>query len=213
MGRRNKRPHREENSTDSTTNSVCRPGSKAKSLKTLGTSQGWVTWISAELLFQRVCGMTEKTSFLVLKFSLTLQVLLDRQKLWHTKISQRTGPMPCKLHTKKNKITFKHIFSPRKGFFCFLAQEMAWIFPSVPRTPKPPGTKTPLNKKEEVSWINLSIHFTFALHLSQSSEKKWGSQNKLHHNALRLVWTEDAQWNNPSRFAYKPQPWCFIEQL
>lgn len=34
---------------------------------------------------------------------------------------------------------------PRNGFFCFLAQEMAWIFPSVPRTPNPPGTRMPLN--------------------------------------------------------------------
>lgn len=33
---------------------------------------------------------------------------------------------------------------PRKGFFCFLAQLMAWIFPSVPLTPKPPGTRMPL---------------------------------------------------------------------
>ena len=36
---------------------------------------------------------------------------------------------------------------PKKGFFCFRAQEMAWIFPSVPRTPNPPGTSTPLCKK------------------------------------------------------------------
>ena len=36
---------------------------------------------------------------------------------------------------------------PKKGFFCFLAQLMAWILPSVPRTPKPPGTNTPLPSK------------------------------------------------------------------
>lgn len=33
---------------------------------------------------------------------------------------------------------------PRNGFFWFLAQLMAWIFPSVPLTPKPPGTRMPL---------------------------------------------------------------------
>lgn len=33
---------------------------------------------------------------------------------------------------------------PKKGFFWFLAQLMAWIFPSVPLTPKPPGTRMPL---------------------------------------------------------------------
>lgn len=38
-------------------------------------------------------------------------------------------------------------FLPRKGFFCFRAQEMACIFPSVPRTPNPPGTSTPLFKR------------------------------------------------------------------
>ena len=36
---------------------------------------------------------------------------------------------------------------PKKGFFCFRAQEIAWIFPSVPRTPNPPGTSTPLCKR------------------------------------------------------------------
>lgn len=39
-------------------------------------------------------------------------------------------------------------FSPKKGFFCFLAQEIAWILPSVPRTPNPPGTSTPLHRDE-----------------------------------------------------------------
>lgn len=33
---------------------------------------------------------------------------------------------------------------PRNGFFCFLAQLIASILPSVPLTPKPPGTNTPL---------------------------------------------------------------------
>lgn len=35
---------------------------------------------------------------------------------------------------------------PRKGFFWFLAQLMAWIFPSVPLTPNPPGTRMPLKR-------------------------------------------------------------------
>ncbi len=34
--------------------------------------------------------------------------------------------------------------SPRNGLFCFLAQLIASILPSVPLTPKPPGTNTPL---------------------------------------------------------------------
>lgn len=44
-------------------------------------------------------------------------------------------------------------FLPRKGFFCFRAQEIAWIFPSVPRTPNPPGTSTPLFKRREHSRV------------------------------------------------------------
>lgn len=39
---------------------------------------------------------------------------------------------------------------PRNGLLCFLAQLIASIFPSVPRTPNPPGTKTPLLKKMTV---------------------------------------------------------------
>lgn len=35
-------------------------------------------------------------------------------------------------------------FLPRNGLFCFLAQLIARILPSVPLIPKPPGTKTPL---------------------------------------------------------------------
>lgn len=33
---------------------------------------------------------------------------------------------------------------PKNGLFCFLAQLIASILPSVPLTPKPPGTNTPL---------------------------------------------------------------------
>lgn len=43
---------------------------------------------------------------------------------------------------------------PRKGFFWFLAQLMAWIFPSVPLTPNPPGTRMPLKRGGGHSWWN-----------------------------------------------------------
>lgn len=49
-------------------------------------------------------------------------------------------------------------FSPKKGFFCFLAQEIAWILPSVPRTPNPPGTRTPLHESEEILFTRDSPH-------------------------------------------------------
>lgn len=45
---------------------------------------------------------------------------------------------------------------PKKGFFCFRAQAIAWIFPSVPRTPNPPGTSTPLYKRAHDKGIPLS---------------------------------------------------------
>lgn len=44
---------------------------------------------------------------------------------------------------------------PRYGLFCFLAQLMASIFPSVPRTPNPPGTNTPLWKKQKVDILEI----------------------------------------------------------
>lgn len=38
---------------------------------------------------------------------------------------------------------------PRKGLFCFLAQLIASILPSVPLVPKPPGTNTPLLEEKK----------------------------------------------------------------
>lgn len=46
---------------------------------------------------------------------------------------------------------FSHLL-PRNGLFCFLAQLIASIFPSVPRTPNPPGTNTPLYGGRTESW-------------------------------------------------------------
>lgn len=69
--------------------------------------------------------------------------------------------------------TLEQTLSPRKGFLCFLAQPMAWIFPSVPLTPKPPGTRTPLRReagKRHVSerplWVRTQWRRSSALTLS-----------------------------------------------
>lgn len=50
----------------------------------------------------------------------------------------------------KQTTTFNvQMLLPKKGLFCFRAQLIASIFPSVPLIPKPPGTNTPLWGKKE----------------------------------------------------------------
>lgn len=57
-----------------------------------------------------------------------------------------------------NKRQYKPLsFLPKKGFFCVRAQLIARIFPSMPRIPKPPGTKTPLEEEINSQTSNVRI--------------------------------------------------------
>lgn len=57
-------------------------------------------------------------------------------------------------------------FLPRNGLFCFLAQLIASILPSVPLTPKPPGTNTPLwaeRKQHQTQKRSLGYHYNLLI--------------------------------------------------
>lgn len=57
----------------------------------------------------------------------------------------------CKTHRlNKQKVL------PRNGIFFVLAQEIAWSFPTVPRSPKPPGTRMPLKFTQDENKVDQS---------------------------------------------------------
>lgn len=94
---------------------------------------------------------TELTAVIQLSLALTQPILFKTAHSRHRLVKlllqsskAATQPLPLFL------LMHGTCFSPKKGFFCFLAQEIAWILPSVPRTPNPPGTRTPLHEDEKI---------------------------------------------------------------
>lgn len=86
------------------------------------------------------------------------------------------------MNTRDWRLTF---VLPRYGLFCFLAQLMASIFPSVPLRPNPPGTNTPLweegKRSHLINFIYLLSHLIICLLTGLWEKCMSGGEHAKHH--------------------------------